>query len=387
MIRYLTAGESHGPGLIGVIDGLPANLDLNLERINNELYRRQQGYGRGRRQQIEKDRIEIISGVRFKKTLGSPVSFLLRNKDWKNWTDIMAVEAGQSKKEVSKPRPGHADLAGALKYNFQDMRNVLERSSARETAMRVAAGAFAKELLYYFGIKIFSHVKELGSVKANLEKYSDILKKDTINKIADDSPLRCLDKDAEKEMIAFIDKSKKEGDTAGGIIEIIIRGVPPGLGSHVQWDRKIDGRLAQALVSIQAVKGVEFGMGFETGRTPGSLVHDEIIYKDGDFKHSRNNAGGIEGGMTNGEDIIIRIVKKPIPTLMKPLKSIDIKTKEAYTAHIERSDVTAVPACSVIAEAVIAPVIADAFLEKFGSDDISDIEKSYTLYRERIRKI
>ncbi len=387
MIRYLTAGESHGPGLVGIVEGLPANLDLNLQRINEELYRRQQGYGRGKRQQIEKDEIEILSGIRFKKTLGSPVSFLLRNKDWKNWTEIMAVEEGVSNKEVTKPRPGHADLTGAMKYAFSDMRNVLERSSARETAMRVAAGAFAKELLYEFDILIHSHVTELGSVKAKKEPALAVLQNKDISKIADTSPVRCLDKNAEQEMIAFIEKSKNKGDTVGGIIEVIIKNVPPGLGSYVQWDRKIDAQLAHALMSIQAIKGVEIGMGFETARVPGSKVHDEIFYADDKFCRKTNNAGGIEGGMSNGDDIILRLAMKPIPTLMKPLNSVDIKTKEIYSAHVERSDVTAVPACSIIAENVVAPVIANAFMEKFGGDMISDIKENYNVYNKRLKKI
>ncbi len=383
MIRYLTAGESHGPGLVSIVEGLPANLELNLERLNHELFRRQQGYGRGRRQQIEQDKIEILSGVRFKKTLGSPVSFLLRNKDWKNWTDIMAIGEGTSKKEVTKPRPGHADLAGAMKYDFADMRNVLERSSARETAMRVAAGAFAKELLYAFNISVQSHVIELGPVKAK----SVCPNISNISEEADKSPVRCLDKDAQQEMIAFIDQAKEEGDTAGGIIEVVIKNTPPGLGSYVQWDRKLDAQLAFALMSIQAVKGVEVGMGFDAARTPGSKVHDEILYSDNKFSRKTNNAGGIEGGMSTGDDIVLRLAMKPIPTLMKPLASVDIKTKEAYTAHVERSDVTAVPACSVIAEAVVAPVLANAFLEKFGTDTMEDIQSSYAAYLERLNKI
>lgn len=385
MIRYITAGESHGPGLMCVIEGLPANLEIDLLRVNNELARRQLGYGRGRRQQIETDKIEVISGMRFKKTLASPLSFLLPNKDWKNWTEIMAIEEGAAKRVVSKPRPGHADLSGALKYNFSDMRNVLERSSARETAMRVAAGAFAKELLYQFGVEIHSHVTELGSVSLPKEfSYKAI---SDINKVANASPVRCLDKKVEEQMIALIDDSKKEGDTLGGIIEVVIKNVPAGLGSYVQWDRKLDGQLAQAILSIQAVKGVEFGMGFNTGRTAGSAVHDEIGYEQGAFTHKTNNAGGIEGGMSNGADIIIRLAKKPIPTLMKPLNSVDINSKETFRAHVERSDVTAVPACAVIAEAVVAPVIANAFMEKFGKDEIGDIKEAYNRYLKRVREV
>jgi chorismate synthase len=384
MIRYLTAGESHGPGLVCIIEGMPANVAVDLKRVNHELHRRQQGYGRGRRQQIEKDAVEVLSGIRFNKTLGSPVSFLLRNKDWKNWTEIMAIEQGVVKKVVTKPRPGHADLSGAMKYDFDDMRNVLERSSARETAMRVACGALVKELLYTFDINIHSHVVELGPIKvANSTKARS--EKD-LNSLADASPVRCIDKESEKEIISFIDQMKKEGDTAGGVIEVIIRNVPPGLGSYVQWDRKLDGLFAQALMSIQAIKGVEIGLGFDTARTAGSHVHDEIFYNKKDqFYRKTNNSGGIEGGMSTGEDIVLRLAMKPIPTLMKPLASVDIKTKEAYTAHVERSDVTAVPACSVIAEAVVAPVIANAFLEKFGRDSIEDISKSYKNYMQRLK--
>jgi len=385
MIRYLTAGESHGPGLVCIIEGLPANITIDLKRVNHELHRRQQGYGRGRRQQIEKDAVEVLSGIRFNKTLGSPVSFLLRNKDWKNWTDIMAIEEGVAKKVVTKPRPGHADLSGLMKYDFDDMRNVLERSSARETAMRVASGALVKELLYGFNIQIHSHVVELGPIKVQNTKKA--LSEKDLNKIADTSPIRCIDKDSEKAIISFIDKMKDEGDTAGGIIEVIIKNVPAGLGSYVQWDRKLDAQLSQALMSIQAIKGVEVGLGFDTARTPGSNVHDEIFYKDDHFYRKTNNSGGIEGGMSTGDDIILRIAMKPIPTLMKPLSSVDIRTKEAYTAHVERSDVTAVPACSVIAEAVVAPVIANSFLEKFGSDTEEDIKQSYKNYLQRLKEM
>lgn len=387
MIRYLTAGESHGPALNCIIEGMPANVPLDLKRVNHEMHRRQQGYGRGRRMQIEKDRVEVLSGIRFSKTLGSPVSFVLHNKDWKNWTEIMGIEKGTAKKQVTKPRPGHADLAGAMKYDFDDMRNVLERSSARETAMRVAAGALVKELLYAFDINIVSHVVALGPVKVNRKQIDKIISEPDMNKIADASPVRCLDKKAEQEIIKFIDKTKKEGDTAGGVIEVIIKNVPPGLGSYVQWDRKLDAQLAGALISIQAVKGVEVGMGFDVAYTPGSGVHDEILYEEGHFKRKTNNAGGIEGGMSTGDDIVLRLAMKPIPTLMKPLYSVDIRTKEPYTAHIERSDVTAVPACSVIAEAVVAPVIANAFLEKFGADTLDDIQKNYHIYLERLKNI
>jgi len=386
MIRYLTAGESHGPGLACILEGMPANLKIDLDKINHELSRRQQGHGRGGRMQIEKDRIEILSGIRFGETLGSPISFILRNKDWENRRDEMALKKGKPVNKITRPRPGHADLSGALKYDFDDIRNVLERSSARETAMRVAAGAFVKQLVEEFNILIFSHVLQIGPVKADQQAICEILKKDEINKLADRSMVRCLDKDAEGKMIEYINDLKRKGDTAGGIIQIIIRNTPPGLGSYVQWDRKLDSLLASALMSIQAVKGVEVGSGFQSAELPGSQFHDEIYHDGQDFYRKTNNAGGIEGRMSNGEDIVLQIMKKPIPTLMKPLHSVDMKTKESYLAHKERSDITAVPACSVIAEAVIAPVIADALMEKFGGDTISDMRAAYDHYLKRINK-
>jgi len=386
VLRYLTAGESHGPGLTAILEGMPANVPLDLQRINADMARRQQGYGRGRRQQIETDVLEFTAGVRFGKTLGSPISVLLRNKDWKNWTEIMAVEQGISKREVTRPRPGHADLSGAMKYGFHDMRNVLERSSARETAMRVAMGAIAREFLRAFGVEIHSHVTALGDVQINPQGIGKI-RRGNINAIADVSPVRCLDKSAEQAMMAYIDAAKKQGDTAGGIIELVIRNVPPGVGSYVHWDRKLDARLAFALMSIQAVKGVEVGMGFQAAVTPGSQVHDAIYFEDGGFTHKTNNAGGIEGGMSTGEEIVLKIAKKPIPTLMHPLHSVDLHTKESFKAHVERSDVTAVPACAVICEAVAAIVIADGFLEKFGADTLDDIRQAHANYLERLKNI
>ncbi len=386
-IRYLTAGESHGPGLSGIIEGLPANLPVDLQRVNHELYRRQQGFGRGGRMKLERDAIEVLSGIRFGKTLGSPIGFILRNKDWVNWTEVMAVEKGGEKEErvITRPRPGHADLAGALKYDFSDMRNVLERSSARETAMRVAVGAFCKELLYHFNLEVISHVLQIGPVKADAKTVAQQLQQPNPNQLADQSPVRCLDPKASEEMVAFIKKIKSEGDTTGGIIQIVVRNVPPGLGSHVHWDRKLDANLARALMSIQAVKGVEVGVGFEGVTLPGSRFHDEIFYDGHKLYRQQNNAGGIEGGMSNGEDIVLQIFMKPIPTLMKPLQSVDLKTKESFTAHKERSDVTAVPACSVVAEAVVAHVMADAFCEKFGNDTISDMEVAFENYQKRIK--
>lgn len=383
MIRYLTAGESHGPAISGILEGMPANVPINFERVQNELKRRMQGFGRGGRMHIETDQIETLSGIRFSKTLGSPISFVIRNKDWENWQHEMAIETGKAGKEFTKPRPGHADLSGSLKYKFDDLRNVLERSSARETAMRVAAGAFVKELLYEFDIKIFSHIVQIGPVKVDEEKIKDRLT-DNVNKIADVSEVRCLDSDAEKKMIEFIKETKSAGDTVGGVIQVIIRNVPPGFGSYVHWDRKLDAQLAAAIISINAIKGVQVGTGFNAAHLQGSEFHDEIYHDKNSYRRRTNNAGGIEGGMSTGEDIILFIMKKPIPTLMKPLESVDIKTKESFKAHKERSDITAVPAAGVIAEAVCAPVIANALLEKFGGDSIDDIKSAYQNYSQRI---
>jgi len=387
MLRFLTAGESHGPALTGIIEGMPAGLALDLEEVNYELYRRQQGFGRGGRMQIESDRIEVLSGVRFSKTLGSPIAFILHNKDFANWREIMAVEQGMPGMEISRPRPGHADLSGSQKYGFSDMRNVLERSSARETSMRVAVGAFAKQLLKCFGIEIYSHVLQIGPVRVEHNKIAGILSSNQINKLADQSPVRCLDKTKETEMIAYIKQVKSEGDTTGGICQLIVRNVPPGLGSYVHWDRKLDGRLAAVLMSVQAVKAVELGAGFAAGLSKGSEFHDEIIYRQKQFSRASNHAGGIEGGMSNGQDIVAQIAMKPIPTLMKPLHSVDMKTKETFWAHKERSDITAVPACSVITEAVAAPVIANAFMEKFGADTVGDMQQSFEHYLKRLEDL
>ncbi len=382
MIRFFTAGESHGPGLMAVIEGFPANVPIDLERVNHELYRRQQGFGRGGRMKIEQDKLEIISGLRFGKTLGSPIGMLLRNKDWENWGEVMNQSQPFPGKEITRPRPGHADLSGARKYGFSDMRNVLERSSARETAMRVAVGAFAKELLRMLNIKIYSHVIQIGSVEVPSDSIKSILQGDQINELADASPVRCLDKQAEAAMMEEITRSKKQGDTLGGIVQLIIRNVPPGLGSYVHWDRKLDALLAQALMSVQAVKGVEVGAGFSAAALPGSAFHDEMFYENRAIIRKTNRAGGIEGGMSNGEDIVLQILKKPIPTLMKPLHSVDVKTKEAFLAHKERSDITAVPALAVITEAAAAPVIVNAVLEKFGSDSLEEIKERFAQYNE-----
>lgn len=387
MIRFLTAGESHGPGLSSIIDGFPANVPLDLDKINHELYRRQQGYGRGGRMRIEQDKIELLSGVRFGKSMGSPIGFILRNKDWDNWTDIMDQKQEHPGKEITRPRPGHADLAGTLKYDFKDMRNVLERSSARETAVRVAVGAFIKQFLVELDIQIGSHVIQIGDVFANREDIQDRIAQKDFSEKADKSPVRCLDPQAETEMKHLIDHSKSSGDTVGGVAQVIIRNLLPGLGSYIQWDRKLDSQLAAALVGIQAVKGIEIGLGFSGATRPGSKFHDEIFYEQKSINRKTNHAGGIEGGMSNGEDIVIQAMMKPIPTLMKPLASVDLKTKESFKAHKERSDITAVPALSVICEAVVAPVIANAVIDKFGGDTLDDIVNSYKAYKKRIEEV
>lgn len=387
MLRYLTAGESHGQGLIGILDGYPAGIKVSAEDINKDLARRQVGYGRGNRMLIEKDKAEILSGVRWGRSLGSPISLIIKNKDWLNWEKAMSIstEYKDSVSQVTKPRPGHADLSGLIKYGHNDIRNILERASARETAIRVAIGAVCKLLLEEFNIKIISHVTEIGGVGIDRMK----LKLDDTQKKAESSLLRCADKDAEKKMMKKIDLAKRNGDSLGGVFEIIVTNLPIGLGSHTQWDRKINARLSNAIMSIQAIKGVEIGLGFEAARRFGSDVHDEIFYdKRGKrFYRKTNNAGGIEGGMTNGEEIIIRAAMKPIPTLMKPLSSADIFTKKPFKASIERSDVCAVPAAGVVGEAVIAFEIANAMIEKFGGDSLSEMMRNYNGYMKYVRGI
>jgi chorismate synthase len=418
-LRFLTAGESHGKALIGILEGIPSGLSLSAEDIDRDLRRRQGGYGRGGRMKIEFDHAEIISGVRWGKTIGSPISIVIENKDWANWQDIMSPDNPPSppfsKGErggitlvkggeggfVTRPRPGHADLSGAIKYNQHDIRNILERSSARETAMRVALGAIAKKFLSEFIIKIGSYVIQIGKVQSSKFK---VLSSETeiwsYFEKAEKSPVRCSDKEASKKMITLIDKAIKQGNSLGGIFEVFSTGVPIGLGSHIQWERRLDGRLAQALMSIQAIKGVEIGLGFEMGSRFGSEVMDEIFYspphpplvKGGyrggnnselstiGFYRKTNYAGGIEGGMTNGMPIILRAAMKPIPTLKRPLRSIDIITKEAVEATYERSDVCAVPAAGVIGEAMVALTIADVFLEKFGGDSMAEVKCNYDSY-------
>jgi chorismate synthase len=380
--RFTTAGESHGRGLVGVLEGIPAGLPLSAERVNAELKRRMGGYGRGARMKIEADQIEWLSGVRAGETLGSPIAMLVWNRDWEHWRDVMAPEANapgaERRRQVTRPRPGHADLAGSLKYDRQDARDILERASARETVARVACGAVCKLLLEQFGVEVGSHVVELGGVTA---RYLSPLPS-PLNAASDASPVRCLDPEAEQEMIARIDAAKAAGDTLGGVVEVIALGLPVGLGSHVSWDAKLDGRLAQALMSIPAVKGVELGLGFEAARRKGSEVHDEILPG---LARATNRAGGTEGGMTTGEPLVARVAMKPISTLMAPLRTVDLRTGTPAQAQSERSDVTAVPAMGVIAEAMLALVLAQALLEKFGGDALSETRRNVEGYLAQVR--
>lgn len=385
MLRFLTAGESHGPALTAIIEGLPAGMPLDVAQVNGELARRQRGYGRGGRMQIERDQVEILSGVRFGVTIGSPVTLVIRNRDWENWRQRMDPVAGSDTQPVTAARPGHADLPGTIKYAREDIRDILERASARETAARVAVGAVAKQLLRAVGITVISHVTNIGGIWAA----ADEIRTGDVAAWASrlqSSALNCLDVDAEERMKEAIDRARQEGDTLGGIFEIIAFGVLPGLGSHVHWDRRLDARLAGALMSIPAVKGVEVGAGFAYAALPGSQAHDEIFYEaERGYYRRSNNAGGMEGGISNGENIIIRAVMKPIPTLMRPLASVDIRTKQAAAAARERSDVCAVPAAAVVGEAVVAWVLAEALLEKFGGDAWGDLQAAIDYYRRRIR--
>jgi chorismate synthase len=391
MLRFTTAGESHGPALVSILEGMPAGLPLLAADVDVELARRQQGYGRGRRMQIETDRIEFLSGVRAGETLGSPIAMLIRNRDWRNWEEIMdpAPRAedvdGPRKRQVTRVRPGHADLTGILKYDRSDARDILERASARETTARVASGAICRVLLRDLGIDIGSHLVHLGGVDA---QRPDVLP-DDVNAAADASPLRTLDPRAEQLMIERIDAAKKEGNTLGGICEVVVTGLPVGLGSHVSWDRKLDGRLGQAMMSIPAVKGVEIGLGFETARRTGAEVHDEIEpapgrTRAGHVRRNTNRAGGTEGGMSTGEPLVVRVAMKPIATLMRPLNTVDVATGSPASAVAERSDVTAVPAMGVIAEAMAAFVIADAVLEKFGGDSLNEVRRNLVSYLARL---
>ncbi len=385
-MRYLTAGESHGPQLTMIIEGLPSQFPISKEKLDYELRRRQLGHGRGRRMQIETDQAQILSGVRFGKTTGAPVTLVIENKDWTHWKKIMSAEPKieeTEKRRISRPRPGHADLNGAIKYDHHDMRDVLERSSARETAARVAVGALAKQLLALCGIHIGGHVLRIGEVEA---KRVNVSLAELVSR-SEASAVRCVDPDAEQPMKDLIDKAKKEGDSLGGVVEVIVEGVPIGLGSYVHWDRKLDARIAQAIVSINAFKGVEFGIGFEAAERLGSEVHDEIIWsEEAGFTRATNRLGGFEGGMTTGEALIIRGVMKPIPTLYKPLMSVDIDTKEPFAASIERSDSCAVPAASVVAENVVAWEIAQALLEKFPADTMEELISQVTAYKEKTKR-
>ncbi|AIQ42400.1 chorismate synthase [Paenibacillus sp. FSL R7-0297] len=380
-LRYLTAGETHGPQLTAIIEGLPSNLTLDFEELNFQLHRRQKGYGRGRRMQIEKDTAEIVGGVRHGSTTGAPVALVVENKDWTHWKNIMNIEpipgSDEEKRRVNRPRPGHADLNGGLKYNLTDLRNVLERSSARETAARVAVGAVARQLLAAFGVKIAGQVIRIGEIEAPANQ----LTVDELIAQTEESSVRVVDKETEQKMEAYIDKIKEEGDSIGGIVECIVEGLPVGLGSHVQSDRKLDGAIAGAVMSINAFKGVEIGIGFEAGKLRGSQVHDEIMYEASQgYYRASNRLGGFEGGMTNGMPVVVRGVMKPIPTLYKPLQSVDIDTKEPFTAQVERSDACAVPAACVVLENVVAWEIAKAFLDKFGGDSMEEIKANYNNY-------
>jgi chorismate synthase len=384
--RFTTAGESHGPALLAVVEGVPAGLELRGEEIDSELRRRQGGYGRGGRMRIESDRAEILSGVRHGQTLGSPIALQIRNRDWENWTVAMSSapvdeqDDDEAMRRVFLPRPGHADLVGILKYDRTDARDILERASARETTARVAAGAVAKRLLAELGIRIGSHVVMLGGIQAALPEELP----EDLNAASDPSPVRCLDREAEGRMIDAIDEAKRNGDTLGGVFEVVARGLPVGLGSHVSWDRKLDGRLAGALMSIQAIKGVEIGMGFEAGARPGSRVHDAIVAGGSGYGRAGNAAGGLEGGITTGLPVVVRAAMKPISTLMQPLPTVDIRSGEVGAAVRERSDVCALPAAGVVGEAMVAIVLADALLEKFGGDSVGELRRNVEGYLDHI---
>lgn len=391
MLRYLTAGESHGPALTVIVEGLPAGVPVDVTAIDADLARRQEGYGRGGRMRIERDRVRVLSGLRHGRTLGSPVALLVENQDWPNWDRVMATgpvdEATLSERDrgrtVTQPRPGHADLAGALKYDHADARNVLERASARETAMRVAAGALAKQILAPFGVSVVGHVLAIGPIESRPEELALPLAE--LARRAEASPVRCADADASARMVAEIDAARQAGDSLGGVVEVIATGLPPGLGSHVHWDRKLDGALAAALMSVQSVKGVEVGIGFAAARRRGSEVHDEIAYDPArGYYRLSNRAGGIEGGMTTGEPLGVRMAMKPIATLYRPLRTVDMVTKEPVAASVERSDTCAVAAGAVIAECVTAFELARFWLDKFGGDSLDQVLANVRSYRDRV---
>ena len=386
-MRYLTAGESHGPRLTAIIEGVPAGLPLTADYINAELKRRQGGYGRGARMKIESDQVEITSGVRHGLTMGGPITLNVTNLDHQKWLEIMsAADVDEKKKglrKITKPRPGHADLVGGMKYRFDDLRNSLERSSARETTMRVAVGAVAKRLLEEIGVKVASHIVTFGGIDIDVPADLTVAE---IKERAAQSEVSIVNPEREEEIKAYIDQIKKDGDTIGGVIETVVGGVPVGLGSYVQWDKKLDAKIAQGVVSINAFKGVEFGVGFEAGRLKGSQVMDEILWSEEDgFTRRTNNLGGFEGGMTNGQPIVVRGVMKPIPTLYKPLMSVDIETHEPYKATVERSDPTALPAAGVVMESVVATVLATEVLEKFSSDNLEELKDAVARHREFVK--
>lgn len=397
MLRYMTSGESHGPQLTAVISGLPAGLPIRADDVNRELRRRQGGYGRGGRMQIETDVARFVSGVRHGCAMGSPITMVVENRDWNNWREIMSPDprpAGEDplKRAITRPRPGHADLNGLQKFDHMDARNILERASARATTTQVALGALCKALLSQFDIRVISHVIELGGIRSRI----DGLDLETIAQRAEQSPLRMADPTVEDEVKALIDHCKKEGDTLGGVFEVVVTGLPPGLGNVMNWDEKLDGRIGQALMSMQAIKGVEIGLGFELARRPGSQAHDPIYFSPdpadlppghgptGGFYRKTNRAGGLEGGMTNGAPLIVRCAKKPIATLMRPIDSVDYHTRQPVNSSKERSDVCAVPAASVIGEALVAYILAAAFLEKFGGDSIEQVRGAYDAYVRRL---
>jgi len=387
MLRFTTAGESHGRALVAIVEGLPAGMPVDLGQIDDDLKRRQWGYGRGGRMKIEKDHVEILSGVRHGLTLGSPIALMIENKDWQNWTEVMAVEprdiAPEKSRRLKRPRPGHVDLPGGQKYDTRDLRNILERASARETTARVACGALAKQLLVSFGAEIRSHVIQLGGIPdMPLE-----LSWDQIAAIPEDAPLRCADLETQQRMIESIDQRREAGDTLGGVFEVVVRGLLPGLGSHTAWDLKLDGRLAQAVMSIPAIKAVAIGAGIEASSLPGSEIHDEIAYNSEtkEFIRETNRAGGLEGGVTNGEEVRIRGHMKPLSTLRRPLRSVDIDTKQDEPAGFERSDITAVPAAGVVAESMAALVLGAAMRDKFGGDSLGEMKRNFEGYREQLR--
>ena len=386
-MRYLTAGESHGPRLTAIIEGVPAGLHLTADYINAELKRRQGGYGRGARMKIESDQVEITSGVRHDLTMGGPITLNVTNLDHQKWLEIMSAADVDGKKKglrkITKPRPGHADLVGGMKYRFDDLRNSLERSSARETTMRVAVGAVAKRLLEEIGVEVASHIVTFGGIEIDVPNNLTVAE---IKERAAQSEVSIVNPEREEEIKAYIDQIKKDGDTIGGVIETVVGGVPVGLGSYVQWDKKLDAKIAQGVVSINAFKGVEFGVGFEAGRLKGSQVMDEILWSEEDgFTRRTNNLGGFEGGMTNGQPIVVRGVMKPIPTLYKPLMSVDIETHEPYKATVERSDPTALPAAGVVMESVVATVLATEVLEKFSSDNLEELKDAVARHREFVK--